>query len=235
MRILIFLANSIRQRVKALRSRYKTVQNAESKLGLDVDHYMGFVGDSEHDETQPRIKITPENWNSLSHLTQSQKVEAIEKIFPTLDTNGKMTCCKDIFLKESDDIQDLILSLILIIVKSNDLDNNNNKTMKFLDELYMHLAVSTGITSNPRNFGSISIKAMARLQSAKKPNLVYKFSEMLTAQKSLNVTEPVIKLDRMPFGLLDYTIQFFTCPNVRQVQKISPILLVLLFFMYITA
>jgi hypothetical protein len=44
---------------------------------------------------------------------------------------------------------------------------------------------------------------------------------MLTAQKNLNVTEPVIKLDRMPFGLLDYTIQFFTCPNVRQVQKIT--------------
>lgn len=187
---------------------------------------MGVADDSKRGdrETQPKINITPENWNALSYLTQSQKVKAIEKIFPTLDTNGKMTCCKDIFFKESDDIKDLVMSLIIMIVKNNDLDDNssnlNNKTIKFLDELYMHSAISAGITSNPRNFGSNSIKAMVRLQSEKKPNLVYKFSEMLTAQKFLNVAEPVIKLDRMPFGLLDYTIQFFTCPHVKQVNHI---------------
>ena len=209
-----------------MRTRYQTIQNAELKLGLDVDHYMGVADDSKRGdrETQQKINITPENWNALSYLTQSQKVKAIEKIFPTLDTNGKMTCCKDIFFKESDDIKDLVMSLIIMIVKNNDLDDNssnlNNITIKFLDELYMHSAISAGITSNPRNFGSNSIKAMVRLQSEKKPNLVYKFSEMLTSQKFLNVAEPVIKLDRMPFGLLDYTIQFFTCPHVKQVNHI---------------
>ena len=193
---------------------------------------MGDANDNEHGdvETQPKIKITPENGNALSYLTQSQKVEAIEKIFPTLDTNGKMTCCKDFFFKESDDTKGLVMSLILMIIKNSNLDDNssnvNNQTMKFLDEFYMHLAVSAGITSNPRNFGSNSIKAMARLQRENKPNLVYKFSEMLTSQKFLNVTEPVVKLDRMPFGLLDYTIQFFTCSHVKQVNYISYMLLV---------
>jgi hypothetical protein len=81
---------------------------------------MGVADDSERGdiETQPKINITPENWNALSYLTQSQKVKAIEKIFPTLDTNDKMTCCKDIFFKESDDIKDLVMSLILMIVKN---------------------------------------------------------------------------------------------------------------------
>lgn len=70
---------------------------------------------------------------------------------------------------------------------------------------------------------------MTRLQLEKKPNLAYKFSEMLTSQKFSDVTEPVIKLDRMPFGLLDYTIQFFTCPNVKQVQYIQKYLIFLIY------
>lgn len=35
------VANSIRQRVNLLRKNYQTVENAESKLGLNIDNYMG--------------------------------------------------------------------------------------------------------------------------------------------------------------------------------------------------
>ena len=73
------------------------------------------------------------------------------------------------------------------------------------------------MTSNPRHFASISIKAMQCLQMEKKPNLVYKFSEMLTLQKCGNPAEPVIQLGRMPFGLIEYVIQFFVTPHVKQV------------------
>ena len=76
-------------------------------------------------------------------------------------------------------------------------------------------AMKNGLTSNPKYFVSTSIMAMKRLSSGNKPNLVYKFSQMLTLQKTTN--SPVLQLDRMQFGLLDYIIQFFTAVNVNHV------------------
>lgn len=63
---------------------YQTIGNAELKLGLDVDHFMGLGGDNECEsmETQPSIKITPGHWNTITVLTQSPKLQVIEKIFP---------------------------------------------------------------------------------------------------------------------------------------------------------
>lgn len=221
------LANSIRQRVKSLRTRYEDIGDAEEKLGLDVDHYVGIGGVKEHEsiETHPNIKITAGHWKTLAILTQSQKVELIKKLFPTLDLDNKIRCCQDIFFTESDDIKEIIMSLMTLIMKKDAGFSDNgsyvNQIMEFVDELYLLLAVRNGITTNPGKFGSISIKAMIRLQSEHKSNLVYKFSQMLTSQKFGDVTEPVVKLDMMPFGLLDYTIQFFTCPNVKQVKSIA--------------
>ena len=92
-----------------------------------------------------------------------------------------------------------------------------HETITIIDESFTRLAVKKGITSNPRHFASISIEAMKHLQMEKKPNLVYKFSEMLTLQKSGNPAEPVIQLGQMPFGLIEYVIQFLVTPHVKQV------------------
>ena len=88
--------------------------------------------------------------------------------------------------------------------------------VKFMDGTFLSLAMKNGLSSKPKYFVSNSIKAMKRLSSENKPNLVYKFSQMLTLQKATN--SPVIQLDRMPFRLLEYVIQFFTVSNVNQVQ-----------------
>ena len=101
-----------------------------------------------------------------------------------------------------------------VLLKDDFIDSHETK---FIDESFLQLARKKGLTSNPRNFASISIKAMERLQMEKKPNLVYKFSEMLTLQKCGNPAEPVIQLGPMPFGLLEYVIQFFVTPHVKQV------------------
>ena len=84
-----------------------------------------------------------------------------------------------------------------------------------MDEAFLSLAMKNGLTSNPKYSVNTSIMAMKRLSSENKPNLVYKFSQMLTLQKPIN--SPVLQLNRMPFGLLDYVIQFFTAVNVNQV------------------
>ena len=92
-----------------------------------------------------------------------------------------------------------------------------NETIKFIDVAFLQLAIKKSMTLNPRHFASIIIKAMQYLQMEKKPNLVYKFSEMVTLQKFGNPAEPVIQLGRMPFGLIEYVIQFFVTPHVKQV------------------
>lgn len=90
--------------------------------------------------------------------------------------------------------------------------------MKFMDEAFLSLAVKNELFSNPKYFVSNSIKAMKRLSLANKQNLVYKFSQMLILQKATNL--PVLQLDRMPFGLLEYVIEFFTSTNINQVYSV---------------
>jgi hypothetical protein len=76
-----------------------------------------------------------------------------------------------------------------------------------------------GISSNPKHFIATSIKAMERLQDGRIVNLVYKSSKMLTNVNNFDQSSYLMRLDRMPFGLLDYVIQFFTCTNTRQVLQ----------------
>lgn len=106
----------------------------------------------------------------------------------------------------------MIMSLLKSILST---EKNIQDIMTLIDEAFLSLAMKNGLTSNPKYFVSTSIMAMKRLSSENKPNLVYKFSQMLTLQKTTN--SPVLQLDRMPFGLLDYIIQFFTAVNVNQV------------------
>ena len=99
----------------------------------------------------------------------------------------------------------MIMSLLKSILST---EKNMQDIMTIMDEAFLSLAMKNGLTSNPKYFVSTSIMAMKRLSSENKPNLVYKFNQMLTLQKATNL--PALELDRMPFGLLDYVIQFFT-------------------------
>ena len=213
--LFLLVANSIRQRIKVLRQRYQTIANAELKLGLDVNHY---VGKSECYSTNVRknsktIKCTCGNWKDLTVLAKTQKLQVLKELFLSLDDAGKMTCCREIFFGEKSELSRMIISLLQSIIAK---EKNMEEIVKFMDGTFLSLAMKNGLSSKPKYFVSNSIKAMKRLSSENKPNLVYKFSQMLTLQKATN--SPVIQLDRMPFGLLEYVIQFFTVSNVNQVQ-----------------
>lgn len=72
------------------------------------------------------------------------------------------------------------------------------------------------LSSNPKYFVSNSNKAIKRLFSEKKPNLVYKFMQSdVDFTDSHKLTSFTIGHDRMPFRLLEYVIQFFTESNVH--------------------
>ena len=209
------IANSIRQRIKVLRQKYQTVANAELKFGLDVSYYIGEDSTINTKNTSQIFTLTTVNLEVFMVLTQSQKLQILKELYASLDHDGKVKCCSDVFFKGNSVVKGVVISLIQSVYANN---THISELMTLMDDAFMKLAVGNGLCSNPKYFVSNSIKAMKRLSTQNKPNLVYKFSQMLTIQKAANCMEPVIQLDRMPFGLLEYIIQFFTATHVNQVQ-----------------
>ena len=81
---------------------------------------------------------------------------------------------------------------------------------------FLKLAIENGIDTNPADFASQSIRAMKRLQENGKNNLLYKFAYSI-ANNRPGSDAALFPLERMPFGLVEYQIEFFSATNVAQV------------------
>ena len=81
---------------------------------------------------------------------------------------------------------------------------------------FMQLVVHAGIDSNPADYISRSLTAMKALKDWGKENLLYKFAFCL-AEKFPGTERPILEMDRMPFGLIEYQLLFFSCTNMMQV------------------
>ena len=84
------------------------------------------------------------------------------------------------------------------------------------DQLYALVAEKMGLTSTAMGFVRLSLEAMRRLELNDKVNLVIKFRQGFANERP-DKSGPLIPLPQMPFGLLQYCIEFFTCANVMQV------------------
>ena len=76
------------------------------------------------------------------------------------------------------------------------------------------------LTGRPvlRPFVRLSQIATKRLEAAGKGcDLVQRFAQCVALDRP-NTSTPLMPLDRMPFGLIEYQLKFFTSPNVRQVR-----------------
>ncbi|KXJ06788.1 hypothetical protein AC249_AIPGENE26919 [Exaiptasia diaphana] len=86
----------------------------------------------------------------------------------------------------------------------------DDEAVKLANSLFLKLATRRGIDTNPADFVRLSLDAMVIFQQKQKKNLVYQFSRIIA--KSL------LPLNRMPFGLISYQIQFFNCTNIMQIS-----------------
>ena len=84
--------------------------------------------------------------------------------------------------------------------------------INMLDNVFFSVAEMEGIKSNPSRFISLSVQAMKNLQSKKKSNLLFKFAQCVGKQRP-DDSDTLMPMDRMPFGLLQYQIELFTCCN----------------------
>lgn len=81
----------------------------------------------------------------------------------------------------------------------------------FSNLAFLELAVRNGINSNPANFAELAVQAMRHLQVNGKNNLLYKFAQCI-ATKRPGSDESLFPQDRMPFGMVEYQIEFFFQP-----------------------
>lgn len=86
-----------------------------------------------------------------------------------------------------------------------------------MDKQFLDAAVSKGIDTNPADFTSLSLGAMMVLKENGKPNLIHTWAKCVYGEDG----KPLMPVNRMPFGLIQYQMQFFTATNVMQVSRKS--------------
>ena len=85
---------------------------------------------------------------------------------------------------------------------------------------FLKLALMGGINTNPGDFATVSVKAMKVLQENGKNNLLYKFGYCIATTRP-GSEEPLFPMNRMPFGLVEYQIEFFSSTNIAQVGYLN--------------
>ena len=203
--VTFFVGSVVRQRVvNFMRVKFKTVEEAESFYGLTVEMYLNDV--PPRASSEPSLKLDEVLGSSISSLAQQQLEELITKAMAAVRDK------KSILLKILMTTQlsgDALKELINLMYQKLEL----NEKIKVVDKQFVDAAISQGIDSNPADFASISLGAMKLLQENGKPNLIYKWAKCVFGENG----KPLIPIDRMPFGLLQYQMEFFTATNVMQV------------------
>ena len=191
-----FTESSVRRHVLVnLRKKYATIEEAEAALGLSVESYLDSspsqvsATDGTRDEA---LNLSPSLTGKLSCLTKAQLMDLVIESLALLGPNAQIIT--DLLMRHFD--------------KHTNLD-----VLSIIEQLYACLATKMGIASTVLSFMR-PLEAMRRRTN--KVNLVVKFCQGLVLDRP-DKSGPLIPLHRMPFGLLQYCIEFFTCTNVMQV------------------
>ena len=140
------------------------------------------------------LNLPPSLSGKLSCLTQKQLVDVILESLALLRPNVNLA---QLFVKFFIEEQEI-------------------NALGIIEELYSWLATKMEIPAPLLGFVHLSLEAMRRLEVHEKPNLVLKFCQCLANDRP-DKSGPLMPMHRMPFGLVQYCIEFFTCTNVMQV------------------
>ena len=180
-----------------LKKKYKSVDEAEDARGISVESYIngspviqpGTSSDAAY------LNVSPSVTGKLSCLTEKQLTDLILESLALLESSANV---EQLFLRFFD-------------------EHENIDALSIIEHLYSWFAGKIGMSSSVFGFVQLSLKAMRRLEENKKPNLVVKFCQCLANDRP-DKSGPLMPMQRMPFGLLQYCIEFFTCTNVMQVN-----------------
>lgn len=182
------------------KKKYMTVDEAEAALNISVESYI-----DGSPITQPAassdaayLNLSPSLTGKLRCLTQKQLTDLILESFALLEASVNVAQVLLRFFHEHENID----------------------ALSIIEHLYSWFAGKMGISSSVFGFMQLSLKAMRRLEENNKTNLVLKFCQCLANDRA-DKSGPLLLMHRMPFGLIQYCFEFFTCTNVMQVNTCS--------------
>ena len=95
-----------------------------------------------------------------------------------------------------------------------------SKLSELANLAFLELATRNGIDTNPADFATLAVKGMKTLKNNNKGNLIYKLA-MCIAKTRPSTGQSLFPLDRMPFGLVEFQIEFFSATNIMGVGLLS--------------
>ena len=105
----------------------------------------------------------------------------------------------------------------LIAKLMKDITDIDQVTM--LDSTFKTVCLENGIGHPPEKFLTLSVQSMKTLQENGKPNVLLDFAKCLGTNKP-DSNEPLLPINKMPFGLIQHQLQFFSATNVNQVLNV---------------
>ena len=203
--------------INNLRTRYKSIDDAEKAFDIGLDSYQGYKGNSFANKPSTSKQNVTDNHVLLEYLKALTVLsdELVKDLLSITLAKLKRKQCLEIIasvIDKSVSVENLSSLIQICFDHIEDLGERKN----VLNNMYLQVANKMGIDTNPADYASMSLAAMVELQNNKKPNLVYKWSQCLTRKSE---GKPALKMNRMPFGLIQYQIEFFSCTNSTQVSE----------------
>ena len=195
---------------------------AKKKTGFDKCMQTTFTSDDSTERPSSRVAIAT-LMESSTQTTDDEPIpipaapiQAAASEIPIMElavnvTNGNLQ------LLLSQLCRSFSVTCLLDLVSKLAMLLSRNELVVCADKVFLHLTDLQGETCNPVNYVSLSLEAMKTLSVISKSNLICKFVYML-GTKCPGSEEPLMPINRMPFGLMQYQIEFFSSTNVMQVQ-----------------
>ena len=191
------IGGACRSRVsKYLAKHHSTLTEAEDALGIDY------------------VLETSNDTNFVDHISSTPKQ------FPQTNVGESLSpifSCSPQKKASISNIGDLVKNLVFAF------QNTMTKRLKMqlLRYLYKQIVIESGGTELATfvrpNFLDVSLDAMKTLQTGKKENLVYGLS-ICFKRKDNDESETRMPLQRMPFGLVDYNIKYFSSHSSQKLK-----------------
>jgi hypothetical protein len=216
--------------VNYFRKTFKTVSDAEEEFSIDYEDICttnisddsGFI-----EVSTPSTPATPysvENFVDyyLSKFSKEQVTTIWKKLGKEVAINEKVQTLRSVLSEHE------LINIIHTassncreqILISNFTSLHPEHQKQSLDKLFEMSAYNEGLKAGTDKFVSLSIQAMKTLKKKGKPNAIKDFVKCLGLTR-LDSQEPLMPVDRMPFGLIQHQIQFFCASDIRQVNIVS--------------
>ena len=192
------LSGSGRGKLKGIMLSFSLATDTQVKARIDalktqygtLQAALDTYGISKPHSHRPQQKISLD----ISQVPPAEQAQLATTLLKSLSVIDKTKCIKAAFKDLNIDDADFLANMV-----------------------FFELALKKDINTYPTDFAKLSSDAMMCLQKKNKPNLMHKFAKCIAECKP-GSDEPLMPLDRMPFGLIQYQIEFFSCTNTSQVS-----------------